>query len=522
MPRKKSPKYVRPNVAVESATHLEGNLVAESGLDESAVETQFLLEAINALGEGIVIAQAGRYLYSNHAYQALTGYSSEELARLPSLVDLILEADRPSAIDWMRRRIAGQPVPLMNEFHLVTASGRVVDIEVAAKALGLPQSGRSMAVVRDVTERNENQAKFEGLLEAAPDAMVGVYGDGTIAFVNQQAEKLFGYNRTELLRHSIETLMPERFRDVHPRHRAGYFAKPKVRPMGAGLDLFGRRKDGSEFPAEILLSSMKTEDGLLVTAAVRDVSERKAMEEELRRYRSTLEEMVEERTTALTALNKELEAFSYSVSHDLRAPLRTLEAFSQMLLEDQGERLDTEGRDILDRIQKASQRMAELLDALQNLFRLTLGDIRHERVDLSALATEVVAELRAADPGRELTIETAPGLTVRADARLMRILLTNLIGNAWKFTTKEPATVIKVGSETVEGERRFFVRDNGVGFDITKAHNLFGAFQRLEDARDFPGTGIGLATVRRIVNRHGGRIWAEGAVGEGATFYFTL
>jgi signal transduction histidine kinase len=243
---------------------------------------------------------------------------------------------------------------------------------------------------------------------------------------------------------------------------------------------------------------------------------------ELRRYRTQLEDLVQERTAALTAVNRELEAFSYSVSHDLRGPLVTFDGLSQSLVEGYGSKLDDTAKDYLARMRRASERMTSAFDGLQSLFQLTNGEIRREPVDVSALATEVADELRGENPKRQVELNIADGLVVSGDRRLVRILLGNLINNAWKFTSKERVASIEVASELVDGEVRTFVRDNGVGFDMIYGHKLFGAFQRLHSQSEFPGAGIGLATVRRIVNRHGGRAWAEGVVGEGATFYFVL
>jgi two-component system sensor histidine kinase/response regulator len=245
-------------------------------------------------------------------------------------------------------------------------------------------------------------------------------------------------------------------------------------------------------------------------------------QQELRRYRTQLEELVEERTTALTAINRELEAFSYSVSNDLRAPLLAFDGLSLALLKDYGDRLDDRAKDYLQRMRGASQRMGSVFDGLQSLFRVTGGEIHRERVDIGAMAAEIVEEMRAPTPDRQVTVTITDDLSVSADARLLRILLGDLISNAWKFTGPKQDPVIEVGREVVDGEARNFVRDNGVGFDMLYSHKLFGAFQRLHSQSEFPGAGIGLATVRRIVNRHGGRCWAEGAVGEGATFYFVV
>jgi two-component system, sensor histidine kinase and response regulator len=245
-------------------------------------------------------------------------------------------------------------------------------------------------------------------------------------------------------------------------------------------------------------------------------------QQELRRYRNQLETLVEERTIALTAINRELEAFSYSVSHDLRGPLVSFDDISEKLLEKYGKQLDGGATDYILKMREASRRMTSVFDGLQMLFRLTGGEIRREEVDVSALAQQVVDELEAESPNRKVDVQITPGITASGDQRLVRILLANLINNAWKFTSTTPSAQIAVGSEMVDGDSRIFVRDNGVGFDMIDTHRLFGAFQRLHSQSDFPGAGIGLATARRIVNRHGGRIWAEGVVGEGATFYFVL
>ena len=245
-------------------------------------------------------------------------------------------------------------------------------------------------------------------------------------------------------------------------------------------------------------------------------------QQELRRYRTRLEMLVEERTTALTSINRELEAFSYSVSHDLREPLLAFDGLSQTLLDDYGDRLDTKAKDYLKRMRRASQRMTSVFDGLQTLFRLTSGEIHRERLDVTELVQELVEEIKAENRDRKVEVQIAKGMTASGDQRLIRILLVNLLNNAWKFTSTKTSAKVAVGTETVDGESRIFVRDNGVGFDMIYAHRLFGAFQRLHSQSEFAGAGIGLATARRIVNRHGGRIWAEGAVGEGATFYFVI
>jgi signal transduction histidine kinase len=225
----------------------------------------------------------------------------------------------------------------------------------------------------------------------------------------------------------------------------------------------------------------------------------------------------------LHAANAELESFSYSVSHDLRAPLRSIDGFSQALQEDYADKLDEKGKDYLQRVRASSQRMGELIDDLLKLSRVTRGEMRCERVDLTGMALSLAADLQKSAPDREVEFIIADGLTAKGDARLLRIVVDNLLGNAWKYTGKHPRARIEFGfAQNNNGRSAYFVRDDGAGFDMAYADKLFGAFQRLHKQTEFAGTGIGLATVLRIMHRHGGRVWAEGEVEKGATFYFTL
>ena len=247
-------------------------------------------------------------------------------------------------------------------------------------------------------------------------------------------------------------------------------------------------------------------------ASFEDITARKAAEDSLRREKD-----------AADAANKELEAFSYSVSHDLRAPLRGIDGFSQALIEDYAEKLDDEGKQHLGRIRAGAQRMGQLIDDLIKLSQVTRGELQRTKVDLTRAAREVIDDLRRDDPDRRVEILIEDGLAAEGDPKLLRVALHNLIGNAWKFTAKQAAARIEVGvSDARDGRPVYVVRDNGAGFDMTYASKLFGAFQRLHSMSDFPGTGIGLATVERVVRRHGGRVWAEGSVGKGAAFFFTL
>jgi signal transduction histidine kinase len=270
-------------------------------------------------------------------------------------------------------------------------------------------------------------------------------------------------------------------------------------------------------------SGVLHEGAPMILLSVEDVTAGVEAREELERLNRELEDRVRERTAQLEAANHELEAFCYSVSHDLRAPLRAVDGFSDELLSSYpGRALDDRGQHYLRRIKAGAERMGRLIDDLLGLSRLNRGEMRRERVDLSALAESVAAELRQHEPGRQVTVSVEPGLSAWGDAGLLKVALENLLGNAWKFTSKKPSATIAVGRAEREGRAAFFVRDDGAGFDQAHSSGLFRPFQRLHQERDFPGEGVGLATVQRVVHRHGGQVWAEGEPGKGAAFYFSL
>ncbi len=373
-------------------------------------------------------------------------------------------------------------------------------------------------ITRDMTERQVaeqalrvSEERFRTVSVTANDAIVSADGAGNITYFNPGAERIFGLAGAEVTGRPITVLMPERFHAAHTAGMRRYLGTGEARVVGKTVELVGRRKDGAEFPIELSLAASHVGDVPAFTAIIRDITGRKRRDEELRRYAAQLE-----------AANAELDAFAYSVSHDLRAPLRGIDGFSQALLEDYQARLDDTGRGYLRRVRAGTQRMAQLIDDLLGLSRVTRADFRRERVDLSALAETVAAELKRTAPRREVEFVITPGISVDGDMRLLQVVLENLVGNAWKYTGKCARARIEFGVSRQDGKVSYYVRDNGAGFDMAYANKLFGAFQRLHSSGEFEGTGIGLATVQRIVHRHGGRVWAEGAVGQGATFYFTL
>ena len=335
--------------------------------------------------------------------------------------------------------------------------------------------------------------------------------------VNDKICEMLGYSREELVRLTwTELTYPEDLAsDVAQFER---LLKGEIE--GYTLEKRFVRKDGSLVFTNLAVGCVRRPDRSVdyVLALLEDITGRKRSDDQIR----LLNEQLAVRAESLETANKELEAFSYSVSHDLRSPLRAIDGFSRIVLEDYANRLDAEGRNYLERIRAASQRMGHLIDDLLQLSRHTRSEMHRTQVDLSTLARALAEELQKTEPERRVEFVITPNLVANADASLLRVVLENLLGNAWKFTGKQAAPKIEFGRTTREGAPAYFVRDNGAGFDMTYAHKLFGAFQRLHTTDDFPGTGIGLASVQRIIHRHGGRLWAEAEINRGATFYFSL
>lgn len=351
---------------------------------------------------------------------------------------------------------------------------------------------------------------FRQLLESAPDAIIIVDGDGRIVLVNNMTERLFGYPRTELIGQPVELLMPERFRSNHGDHRQAYYAEPRLRPMGVGLELFALRKDGTEVPVEISLSPMETGKGLLVTTVIRDVTERTHYEAALR-----------QQARELARSNAELEQFAYVASHDLQEPLRMVGSFAQLLARRYHDQLDDQGRVFIDYLVDGATRMQELINDLLDYSRVGSRQAELAPVDLNEVAARVTRSLTTTIEERRAQVTWEPLPMVNAVGSEMEQLFQNLVGNGIKFNKSSTPTVRVSVGETDEGYT-FCIADNGIGIDSQYAQRIFVIFQRLHGKAEYQGTGIGLAICKKIVDHHGGRIWVESGNGTGARFYFTL
>ncbi len=426
------------------------------------------------------------------------------LARLANAV-----RDNPARVAVERRRTASLPP----HTRFVGRSGGELPVDGNA-APTFDANGKlvgAVLVVRDVSERERAEERFRLAVEAAPTAMIMVGRDGRIVLVNSQAEKLFGYARGDMIGHGIDMLVPERFRAGHWAHRDAFFGNPDARPMGEGRDLFGLRRDGSEFPVEIGLNPITTSEGAFVLCSIADITARKRAELELRR-----------RSEELARSNQDLEQFAYVASHDLQEPLRAVAGPLQLLQRRYQGQLDARADEFIGHAVDGATRMQSLIDDLLSYSRVGRLEDARRPVDCEHVLDEALRNLSAAirESGAQVTHDPLP--TVHGIEAQLVLLFQNLIGNAIKFRGKDRVARIHLEAHTRDDAWLLRVRDNGIGIDPQYFERIFLIFQRLHTRREYPGTGLGLALCKRIVEHHGGRIFVESEPGQGTTFSFTL
>ena len=476
---------------------------------------QSFLVAMGSIGDAVLSTdEQGHVEFMNPAAEALTGWTREEalgrpIGEIVRIADEVASVPQPSA-------------PPENEYRIVSRDAASHWILARATNITGP-TGRSTRVVvlQDITSRIESERALRrqaDLLDQSHEPIFTWRLDGGISYWNYGAEKLYGFSRDEAMGRLPHDLL-------RTRHPVGTpIIDSTIEREGRWVGELGHStKDGRNIVVESLMLAVREPDGSkTVLETNRDITERKRAEDQVRVLIAELEERVHDRTAQLEVANKELESFAYSVSHDLRAPLRGIDGWSLALLEDCGAQLAEQGQQYLERIRSEAQRMGMLIDDLLKLSRVARLDMSNESVDLASIAESIAARLRETYPARRIVFVIEKGLKTAGDARLLAIALTNLLENAVKFTGPRAEARIEVGQVEHNSGAAFYVRDNGVGFDMAHAGTLFGAFQRLHKASEFPGTGIGLTTVQRIIHRHGGRIWAEAEPNQGATFYFSL
>lgn len=487
---------------------------ARAALDEQ-LELVWFRQIVERGPDAIVVIDSdGRIILVNRQTEHLFDYPRSEL--LGELVEILVPEQFRKGHGIFRDAYFGEPK--VREMGAgLELSGRRKDgtefpIEISLSPLDTERGLFAAAAIRDATQRRKAQRQFRNLLEAAPDAMVIIDSVGDIALVNAQAVRMFGYQREAMVGHKVEMLIPQRLRNAHAGHRDHYFTGPKVREMGAGLELSGRRKDGSEFPIEISLSPLETDDGMFATAAVRDITDRKLAERTLTEYARTLE-----------ASNVQLEQFAYVASHDLQAPLRNIVGFNELLQRKLGPSLDGDDQELFGIVDECARRMQALIDGLLELSRVNQTKLVHQPVELQQIVDNACLQLQSTLTEAGATVTTASLPKVTGDESLLTQLLQNLIGNAIKFQPAGAKPCVHISaSPTTAGRQQIQIKDNGIGIDAQQLDSVFTMFRRLHTSDDYAGTGIGLSICQKIVELHGGSIWAESEPGAGTSFFFDL
>lgn len=472
----------------------------------------------------VIVNGYGQIILINAQTEKLFGYKKDEL--LGQDVEILIPdrflgkhpGHRKLFFANAKARTMGEGQALFGKHK----SGKEFPVEISLSPLETEEGLLVSAAIRDISKRKKAEEKFRNLLESAPDAIIIVNEAGVIQLVNAQTEKMFRYGRAEMIGNRIELLMPARYNDVHQEHRENYFKNPKVRQMGEGFDLMGKDKNGKEFPVEISLSPLETEDGLLVSAAIRDISEKKKLENQIREINIILEKKVQYRTAELETKNKELEQFAYVASHDLQEPLRTIASFVDFLKEEYVGKLDDNADNYLVYISQASERMQTLIKDLLDYSRIGRKRVIQE-VNCNDILSDVLADLSSSIEETQAKVTVTGSLpVVKGYTTELKQLFQNLISNSIKFHKDNVPPEININGEKINGGWQFSFKDNGIGIEKKHHDRIFIIFQRLHNRTEYEGSGIGLSHCKKIVDLHGGQMWVDSEPGKGSNFQFTL